>query len=109
MSKIAPTYTKTQMNVQCMWTLKVKVLQKGCQDSETNSYVHTKQTTEGEEKTKQKNHRQLQTLQLFYREISLKTLSICQCFFILTEYVADLAYPELQEALDNIPYQEFLK
>lgn len=42
------------MNVEYMWTWKAKVLQKGCQDLETNSYVHTKQTIEGEEKTKQK-------------------------------------------------------
>lgn len=44
------------MNVQCLWTWKVKVLQKGCQDLETNSYVLTKQIIEGEEKTKQKPH-----------------------------------------------------
>lgn len=42
------------MNVEYMWTWKAKVLQKGCHDLENNSYVHTKQTIEGEEKSKQK-------------------------------------------------------
>lgn len=34
-------------------------------------------------------------------------LSTCQCFLIATEYVVNLAYMELQEALDKIPYQKF--
>lgn len=58
-------------------------------------------------KKNRKNHKWLQTLQLLYREISLKMLSTCQCFFMATEYVADLAYLELQELLDNTPYKKF--
>lgn len=45
--------TQNSRNVQCMWTWKVKVLQKGCWDLETNSYVHIRQIIEGELKTKQ--------------------------------------------------------
>lgn len=56
MSKIVPTYTKPHMNVQCMWTWKVKVLCEGCQDLETNSYVATKQIIEVEEKKQNKKH-----------------------------------------------------
>lgn len=47
-------------------------------------------------------------LQLLYREICLKTLSICQDSFRVTEHVADPAYLEFQKAFDKIPYQKLV-